>query len=170
MDNTGALVGSAPGDGGNDLVLSGTVTRVVGGVTNTYTGMLLTGTVTAFGFLDGGSVDTYDLRFNPTSGALAGFFCGDISVQITSGASTFNNDFTVSFNGQAKGTVGSEDTTPPTIVCPSDITAQCHYTNGLAGAYVSYPTPVVTDNCDPNPDGGLHPAIGQLFRPAAAAC
>lgn len=163
VDNTGALVGSAPGDGGNDLVLSGTVTRVVGGVTNTYTGMLLTGTVTAFGFLDGGSVDTYDLRFNPTSGALAGFFCGDISVQITSGASTFNNDFTVSFNGQAKGTVGSEDTTPPTIVCPSDITAQCHYTNGLAGAYVSYPTPVVTDNCDPNPEVVCTPPSGSFF-------
>ncbi len=47
VDNTGTLVGSAPGDGGNDLVLSGTVTEG----TNTYSGVLLTGTVTGFGFL-----------------------------------------------------------------------------------------------------------------------
>ncbi len=159
VDNTGALVGSAPGDGGNDLVLTGTVTMG----TNIYSGVLLTGQVFGFGFLESGATDLYDFRFTPTGGALAGLFCGDVSVQLVSEASTFNNDFTVSFNGSAKGTIGSEDTTPPTIVCPSDITAQCHYTNGLAGAYVSYPTPVVTDNCDPNPTVVCTPPSGSFF-------
>jgi hypothetical protein len=163
VDNTGALVGSAPSDGGNDLVLSGTVTAVIGGVTNTYSGVLLTGQVFGFGFLESGATDLYDLRFTPTGGPLAALFCGNISVQVTSGLSTFNNDFTTNFNGEAKGTIGSEDTTPPTIVCPSDITAQCHYTNGLAGAYVSYPTPVVTDNCDQNPTIVCTPPSGSFF-------
>jgi hypothetical protein len=164
VDNTGALVGSAPGDGGKDLVLSGTVTAVIGGVTNTYSGVLLTGQVFGFGFLAAGPpTSQYDFRFTPTGGALAGLFCGNISVQITSGNSTFNNDFTANFNGQAKCIIGSEDTTPPTIVCPSNITAQCHYTNGLAGAYVSYPTPVVTDNCDLNPTIVCTPPSGSFF-------
>jgi hypothetical protein len=161
VDSTGALVGGVPGD---DLVLSGTVTRVVGGVTNTYTGVLLAGEVTAFGFLEAGATDTYELRFNPTGGALAGLFCGTIGVQVTSGASTFNNDFTVNFNGQAKGTVGSEDITPPTIACPADIVAECHQdTNYGAGAFVSYQMPVVTDNCDPNPTVICTPPSGSFF-------
>lgn len=163
VDNTGALIGSAPGDGGNDFVLSGTVTAVIGGVTNTYSGTLLTGRVIGFGYLAGGSSSEYDFRFTPNGGPLASLFCGNIAVQIASGASTFNNDFTTNFNGQAKITAGSEDTTPPTIVCPQGITAQCHYTNGLAGAYVSYPTPVVTDNCDPNPTVVCTPPSGSFF-------
>ncbi len=162
VDNTGALIGSAPGDGGNDLALSGTVTAVIGGITNTYSGVLLTGQVIGFGYLAGSSAQ-YDLRFTPNGGPLASLFCGNISVQIVSGASTFNNNFTTNFNGQAKITLGSEDTTPPTIVCPSDITAQCHYTNGLAGAYVNYPPPVVADNCDPNPTVVCTPPSGSFF-------
>jgi len=159
VDNTGALVGSAPGDGGNDLVLSGTVTEG----TNTYSGVLLTGQVFGFGFLGGGTTALYDFRFTPTGGALAGLFCGNISVQLTSGNSTFNNDFTTNFNGEAKGTIGSEDLIPPVIVCPTNITAECHYTNGLAGAYVNYPTPVVTDVCDPNPTVVCTPPSGSFF-------
>jgi hypothetical protein len=156
VDNTGALVGGVPG---NDFSLSGTVTEG----TNTYSGVLLTGEVTGFGFLESGGTDLYDLQFTPTGGALAGLICGDIGVQVTSGASTFNNDFTTNFNGQAKGTVGAMDHTPPAIICPNNITAECHYTNGLAGAYVSYPTPVVTDNCDPNPTIVCTPPSGSFF-------
>ncbi len=163
VDNTGALVGSAPGDGGQDLVLSGTVTAVIGGVTNTYSGTLLTGQVIGFGYLYGPSASSYDFRFTPNGGPLASLFCGNISVQVVSANSTFNNVFTTNFNGQAKVTIGSEDTTPPMIVCPTNITAQCHYTNGLAGAYVSYPTPVVTDNCDPNPTVVCTPPSGSFF-------
>jgi len=162
VDNTGALVGSAPGDGGNDLVLSGTVKVVIGGVTNTYSGVLLTGQVIGFGYLPGLS-SQYDFRFAPNGGPLASLFCGNISVTLDSEASTFTGGFTVNFNGRTKGICGSEDLVPPTIVCPADITAQCHYTNGLAGAYVSYPAPVVTDNCDPNPTVVCTPPSGSFF-------
>lgn len=163
VDNSGNLLGSAPGDGGDDLVLSGTVTAVIGGVTNTYSGTLLSGQVIGFGYLAGGSSSEYDFRFTPNGGPLAALFCGNISVQIVSGNSTFNDDFTTNFNGQAKATLGSEDTTPPTIMCPSDMTVQCHYTNGLAGAYVSYPAPEVADNCDPNPTVVCTPPSGSFF-------
>jgi hypothetical protein len=161
VDNNGNLVGGAPGDGGNDFILSGTVTQG----TNSYSGVLLTGTVFGFGYLNSGgtSVTLYDFRFTPTGGALAGLFCGNIAVQVTSGDSTFNNNFTVNFNGQAKGTIGSEDTTSPTIVCPTNIVAECHFTNGLAGAYVNYPNPVVADNCDPNPTVVCTPPSGSFF-------
>jgi hypothetical protein len=104
VNNTGALVGGVAGD---DLTLTGTVTEGA----NTYTGVLLTGEVTGFGFLESGGTDVYDLRFRPTGGALAGLFPGDIAVQVTSGFSTFNNDFTVNFNGRATGTLGSENIT-----------------------------------------------------------
>jgi hypothetical protein len=106
VDNTGALVGGVAGD---DLTLAGAVTEGA----NTYTGVLLTGEVTGFGFLESGQTDLYDLRFRPTGGALAGLFPGDIAVQVTSEFSTFNNDFTVNFDGQAKGTLGSETTSVP---------------------------------------------------------
>ena len=164
VDNTGALEGSAPGDGGNDLVLSGTVKAVIGGVTNTYSGVLLTGQVIGFGYLAGSS-SQYDFRFTPNGGPLASLFCGNIAVQIVSGSSTFNNDFTTNFNGQAKCTIGSEDTTPPTIACPADITAECHTDTNtdLAGAFVSYSLPMVTDNCDPNPTLVCTPPPGSFF-------
>ncbi len=101
VDNTGALIG---GTGGDDFSLSGTVTEGA----NTYSGLLLTGGVTGFGFLDGGASDLYDFRFSPTAGALISLFTGDISVQLVSETSTFDGDFTTDFNGTAKGTAGSE--------------------------------------------------------------
>ena len=162
VDSTGALVSGVPGD---DLILSGTVTRG----TSTYSGVLLTGEVTAFGFLESGGTDLYDLRFTPTGGALVGFFaCGQISVQVTSEASTFAGSFATNFNGRAKGNVGPEDITPPAITCPANITAECHTnTNGLAGAYVTYPMPVITDNCDPNPTVVCTPPSGSFFTLSA---
>src|SRR5437667_51936 len=59
VDNTGTLVGGVAGD---DLVLIGTVLRG----TNLYTGVLLTGEVKGFGFLESGATDQYDLLFTPT--------------------------------------------------------------------------------------------------------
>ena len=162
VDNTGALIGGVSGD---DLVISGTTTRVVGGVTNTYSGVLLTGEVTAFGFQEVGASDQYDLRFTPTGGALVSFFnCGDIAIDVVSENSTFADSFAVNFTGRAKGNVGSEDTTPPTITCPDNIVAECHTTNGLTGAYVSYPTPVVADSCDSNPTIICTPPSGSFFE------
>lgn len=162
VDNTGALVGGVTGD---DFILSGTVTRIVGSVTTVYTGVLLTGEVTAFGSLESGTTDQFDLRFTPTGGALLAFFsCGQISVQVTSEASTFAGSFVTNFNGRAKGNVGSEDTAPPSITCPTNITVESHTgTNAICGAYVTYPTPVVTDNCDPSPTIICTPSSGSIF-------
>ena len=162
VDNTGALVGGVTGD---DFILSGTVTRIVGSVTNVYSGVLLTGEVTAFGSLESGATDQYDLRFTPTGGALLAFFsCGQISVQVTSEISTFTGSFAANFNGRAKGTVGSEDITPPMIVCPADIVAECNAQGGgLPGAYVTFPVPTVTDNCDANPTVTCTPPSGSFF-------
>jgi hypothetical protein len=135
VDNTGALVGSTPG--GNDLVVSGTATCVVGNVTNTYSGVLLTGRVTRFGYLASGNTDPYEyeflpafthgifswgsgrsdqymFRFAPTGGALFSFFrCGEITVLVTSENSTFTGDFMADFNGGVCGYVGLDDIAPP---------------------------------------------------------
>ena len=157
IDNTGAVAGSSSG---NDFVLTGTVTRG----TNTYTGVLLTGKIAAFGSLESGVTDQYDFRFTPTGGALLGLFCGDISVQVTSEASTFSGDFTVPFNGRAKGTIGSEDIIPPTIMCPTNIVVESQsFSGGIPGAFVTYATPVVTDNCDQNPTVICTPPSGSVF-------
>lgn len=159
VDNNGNLAGSNPGDNGDDLALSGSVT--VNG-TN-YSGVLLEGTIFAFGYL-GGSPSEYDFRFSPNGGPLADLFCGDISMILTSEGSTFTGNFTANFNGQTKGEIGAEDIYPPIIVCPSNIVAQCSYTtNGLNGAYVSYPTPTVSDNCDSTPAVVCTPPSGSFF-------
>jgi hypothetical protein len=100
VDNTGALAGPTA----NDLVLQGTVTEG----TTTYSGVLLTGEATGFGFVKHGTIAQYDFQFAPTGGLLKSLFNGEIGVALTSEGSTFNNDFTANFNGQAKGTVGSE--------------------------------------------------------------
>ena len=152
------------------MILSGTVSRVVGTVTNTYTGLLLTGEVTGFGYQDVGATDLYDFRFTPTGGALLSFYsCGNIGVQVTSEASTFTGSFLVNFNGRAKGNVGLEDLTPPTITCPFGDTGnttnvECNAQgSGQPGAYVTFPNPTVTDNCTTNVMITCGPTNGSFF-------
>jgi len=108
VDNTGTLVGSVDE---SDLVISGTVRRVVGTVTNTYSGLLLTGEVTGFGSGYSGGVNDYDFRFTVTGGALSNFF-SNIGVQLTSEDSTFTGMFTTNFNGGAIGNIGLVEVTP----------------------------------------------------------
>jgi len=159
VNNSGALIGGVPANGGNDLVISGTVQRVVGTVTNTYSGVLLAGSVTAFGYQSLGASAEFDLRFTVaiTGGALSNYFkCGIIGITVGSEASTFTGAFTSAFQGRAKGNVGLEDTTPPVVTCPATIVKECNaQTGGSPGAYVTYPDPVAaglaTDNCtDPS--------------------
>ncbi|HUI08299.1 MAG TPA: HYR domain-containing protein [Verrucomicrobiae bacterium] len=155
VDNSGALIGGVPANGGNDLVVSGTVQRVVGTVTNTYSGVLLAGSIMAFGYAESGATDQYDLRFTVavTGGALSNYFtCGIIGVTVSSEASTFTGSFATAFQGRAKGNVGLEDITPPVVTCPDTIVQECNaHTGGAPGAYVTYPPPVATDNCtDPS--------------------
>jgi hypothetical protein len=160
VNNTGALAGPTP----TDLVLQGTVSRIVGGVTNTYSGVLLTGQVMGFGFSRVLTTASYDFSFTPTGGLLENLFCGDIAVTLTSASSTFTGVFTSNFHGQAKGVVGALDYIPPTIICPTNIVVESQaFAGGLPGAYVSYSTPVVTDNCDPNPTVVCTPPSGSFF-------
>ena len=161
VDNAGNLIGGVPANGGNDFTLSGTVTRG----TNTYSGVLLSGRVTAFGFYGSGASSQYDLRFTATGGALFGFFsCGDIGVTVASPVSTFTGSFSTNFHGSSKGVVGLEDLTPPVVTCPSNITVECN-TNNLSqrGAYVAFPNPVGTDNCDTNLTFVYTPPSGSFF-------
>ena len=104
VDNSGNLISGTPG---NDFEIDGTVTPT-GNVADTVTGMLLTGEVLGFGYLEAGSTDQYDLRFQVTGGQLASYFAGhDIGMTVGSENSTFNDDFSVDFQGGAKGNVGN---------------------------------------------------------------
>ncbi len=100
VDNSGNLVGGVAGD---DLVVIG---RTTDGVT-TYDGVLLTGEITAFGYLENGATDQYDFRFTVTGGLMAGLYSGaDLAIFMASEGSTFNNNFGVNFIGEAKGNLG----------------------------------------------------------------
>ena len=52
-------------------MLTGQFTRVVGGVTNTYSGTLLQGDVIAFGYLDSSFSDQFDFRVHLTGGSIS---------------------------------------------------------------------------------------------------
>ena len=102
VDDTGVLTGGVPGD---DLLVVGEVDL---GATGFFSGVLLTGEVTGFGFRDsGGSTDSYDSTFTVTGGQLAFLYPSAVGVQVTSEQSDFTGDFTVNFGGEAKGTLGA---------------------------------------------------------------
>jgi hypothetical protein len=110
MDAGGQLIGGVAGD---DFTLSGTVSRAVGSVTKTYTGTLLTGEITAFGFLESGATDQFDFRFAGTGGSLLGLFSPALlAADITSASSSFTGGFAADFSGQANGIVGQDRTRP----------------------------------------------------------
>ncbi len=101
----GSLVGGVVGD---DLIIVGEVDEDGDNIVD-FAGVLLTGEVLGFGFLDTGqiSTDEYDLRFQVTGGELAPFSVGqEIGVTVTSENSSFDGGFTVDFGGGAKGIVG----------------------------------------------------------------
>ena len=52
------------------------------------------------------------------------------------------------------------DQTPPMLVCPGNLQAEC---TSPDGAIVSYPPPVVADECDADPIVICNPAPGSLF-------
>lgn len=141
--------------GTNGFLLTGQLTRVSGGMTNTYSGTLLQGDVTAFGSFASGFSAQFDFRVNITGGALASFFtCGnDLAVTLVCESSTFSGSFTNAFSGSALGICGPEDTVPPTVTCPplSQVVTTPATNSGISGFIVTYPDPVVTDNCDPMP-------------------
>lgn len=100
----GMITGGHPGE---DLYVFGEVTDPTTNIT--YSGVLLTGEIADFGYLDlsEGTTDQYDMRFTLTGGALAPLFNGsDIGVNITSENSTFAGSFSLNFGGSCKATLG----------------------------------------------------------------
>jgi len=112
VDETGALLGGVEGD---DLLIEGVIDINRDG-TPEYDGVLLTGEIVAFGYLDSGtSTDQYDFRFTPTGGDLLPFFEGkDIGLYMTSIGSTFTGDFTMNFSGGSQGMFGPVEPLAPT--------------------------------------------------------
>ena len=144
--------------GANGFTITGFFTRVVGGVTNTYSGVLLQGDVIGFGYNDSEFTDNFDFRIHVTGGALQSFFStgdnGDIIAQVASESSTFNGDFTEEFHGTVKGVCGPIDTTPPDVTCPPlslVVTTPATNSDNVPGFIITYPDPIVTDNTDPAP-------------------
>ncbi len=113
VDNSGNLIGGVAGD---DLVISGTVTPT-GLAVDTVSGVLLTGEVLGFGYLESGATDQYDFRFAVTGGLLAGYWAGhDIGIKLSSENSSFHDDFGVDFGGGAKGNIGNIAPLPPPVM------------------------------------------------------
>jgi hypothetical protein len=151
LDTDGSLV-----SGANGFVVTGQFTQVVNGVTNNYSGVLLQGDVIAFGYLYNGDVNQFDFRVQLTGGELKPQFdcANDVAVAITSEESTFTGAFDTAFTGNAKGSCGPEDLTPPVVTCPplaKVVTTPATDANGISGFVITYPDPIVTDNCDPYP-------------------
>ncbi len=106
-----------------DLVITGSI-DVNNDGTMDYSGVLLTGEIAAFGYLNSGDdfgADQFDFRFTPTGGELLPFFSGmDIGVEMgvayTPGVHTpFEDDFAVDFLGHAQGMVGAIASLPPVL-------------------------------------------------------
>lgn len=107
LDGAGMLSGGVAGD---DLVLEGKVT-VLSPLPTTYDGILLTGEIASFEAAGSAATtnDTYTLTFNVTGGELQSFYTGGVGVNLTSETSNFAGDFSVDFDGGAKGQIGSQD-------------------------------------------------------------
>ena len=109
MDNSGNLIGGTPGD---DFQIDGTVSPT-GLAADNVSGVLLTGEVLGFGFLEAGTTDQYDMRFRVTGGLLASYFAGDdIGMTVGSENSTFNDDFSLDFQGGARVTSATSPRCP----------------------------------------------------------
>lgn len=146
--------------GAGGFTLTGQFTEVSGGVTNQYSGTLLQGDVIAFGYIgaDINGVAQFDFRIQLTGGQIKSLFdcANNFAISMSSEDSSFTGSFTNAFNGSAKGLCGPEDTIPPTITCPplsQVVTTPATDPNNPTnqGFIITYPNPVVTDNCDPAP-------------------
>ncbi len=112
LDGDGNIVGGVEGD---DLYVTGQIIGFPGGVpTVLYDGVLLTGEIDMFGFLENGTNDQFDARITPTGGVMMDLFDGkDIGLDMTSytpPAGTvpypgFADDFTVNFSGGTQGVI-----------------------------------------------------------------
>lgn len=96
VDNNGHFSGGIPGD---DLKIYGDIDANNDGV-HDYTGLLISGNVTNFGFLDSGPYVYFDYLFDVTGGSLASFYTDGIGSNIVSSdCSTFADNWNVSHGG-----------------------------------------------------------------------
>ena len=99
VDAAGNFAGGVAGD---DFVISGNI-DVDGNGVNDYTGDLIRGEVTEFGWFDTGtSFDLFDFTFDFTGGALSPFYASSSykgGNQMTSGRSNFGGSFSTNFSG-----------------------------------------------------------------------
>jgi len=111
VDNSGNLLGG-PADSA-DLIVEGVLDMWWDGTVD-YEGVLLTGDIVEFGYLDSGVTDQYDFRFTPTGGELLSYFQGkDIGVVLNSPNSTFAGSFAEDFHGEAHGVIAPIAPLPP---------------------------------------------------------
>jgi uncharacterized repeat protein (TIGR01451 family) len=104
LDSAGALISDQAGD---EIVINGDILPSASYTGPAYAGPLLTGKITKLGFYNGGTTDSFDVRFTPTGGSLYDTFKkGDVGVVLTAENSTFNGSFAAAFQAYAKGTVG----------------------------------------------------------------
>lgn len=111
VDDTGTFSGGVPGD---DLSIYGDI-DVDGDGLNEYTGLLVAGEVSAFGWLDvpGSSFALFDFTFDVTGGALSGFFPEFSGVKKGGNiALSEMSTFTGSWAGDHSGTKVKHDTAP----------------------------------------------------------
>ena len=157
VDTNGNLISGLDG-----FTVTGDVTNVTGSATNVYSGILLQGNVTAFGYSGSGGFTEaqFDFLVQVTGGQMASLFdcanTNELAITMTSESSTFTGEFTNAFSGEAKGLLGSYDTNAPTVICPpltSVITTPATDPNNPTneGFIVTYPDPVIVDSCDPTP-------------------
>lgn len=113
VDGAGNVIGGVTG---HDLIIEGSISVDTDGDTVDdlfLSGVLLTGEISQFGYLDTGTTtDQYDFRFIATGGGLVdeGYFDNrDIGIRMVSANSSFVGDFTQDFTGLSQGQVGSID-------------------------------------------------------------
>lgn len=104
VDDAGNLIGGGAGD---DLAIFGFV-DIDGDSVVDYSGTLLTGDVTGFGYQNNsGTTDLFDFTFDVTGGALASLFSSSVGVSLQSERSSFTGSFESNFGGGGKGTLGN---------------------------------------------------------------
>ncbi len=115
VDGNGAL-----GVSGGDLVLSGTVNLALG----FFSGDLLIGEVTAFGFQDVNLTDFFDFRVTITGGLLAFLYpSGELAISTDSENSNFTGSFQADFSGGSKGFLGGTPVIP--ALCELEVEKFC---------------------------------------------
>ncbi|WJW74486.1 hypothetical protein QVG61_08130 [Thiohalobacter sp. IOR34] len=118
LDNMGQVTG---GRVGNDFELLGRL-DLDGDGTPEYSGMLLSGEILKFGYLDlTATIDAMDFLFSPTGGALAGDFAhSSIAVSMLLENSTFAGSFASDFSSsRIKGKVGPGGLPPQRLPEPA---------------------------------------------------